>query len=52
MKDILDLHTHTIASGHAYNTMNEMIAAAKSRGLEIYGITEHCLLYTSDAADE
>ena len=41
MKDILDLHTHTIASGHAYNTMNEMIAAAKSRGLEIYGITEH-----------
>ena len=41
MKDILDLHTHTIASGHAYNTLNEMIAAAKSRGLEIYGITEH-----------
>ena len=41
MKDILDLHTHTIASGHAYNTMNEMIAAAKLRGLEIYGITEH-----------
>lgn len=41
MKDILDFHTHTIASGHAYNTMNEMIAAAKLRGLEIYGITEH-----------
>ena len=34
MKDILDLHTHTIASGHAYNTMNEMIAAAKLRGLD------------------
>ena len=33
MKDILDLHTHTIASGHAYNTMNEMISAAKLRGL-------------------
>ena len=23
--DILDLHTHTIMSGHAYNTMQEMI---------------------------
>lgn len=41
MKDVLDLHTHTIASGHAYNTMNEMIQAALNAGLEIYGITEH-----------
>jgi hypothetical protein len=24
MKDILDLHTHTIASGHAYNTLYEI----------------------------
>ena len=28
MKDILDLHTHTIASGHAYNTLYEMAQAA------------------------
>lgn len=41
MKDYLDLHTHTIASGHAYNTINEMIEAAAVQGLSIYGITEH-----------
>lgn len=41
MKDVVDLHTHTIASGHAYNTMNEMIKAAKKKKLEFYAITEH-----------
>ena len=41
MKDVLDVHTHTIASGHAYNTMMEMIHAAQEKGLEVYGITEH-----------
>ena len=24
MKDILDIHSHTIASGHAYNTLYEI----------------------------
>lgn len=41
MKDFLDVHTHTIVSGHAYSTMNEMIAAAKEKGIAMYGITEH-----------
>ena len=41
MRDILDVHTHTIASGHAYNTMMEMIHTAQEKGLEVYGITEH-----------
>lgn len=41
MRDLLDLHTHTIASGHAYNTINEMIQAASEKGLEVLGITEH-----------
>ena len=41
MRDNIDLHTHTIASGHAYNTRNEMIAAAYQKGLEIFAITEH-----------
>ncbi len=41
MRDVLDVHTHTIASGHAYNTMMEMIHEAQERGLELYGITEH-----------
>ena len=43
MRDIyvLDLHTHTYASGHAYNTMNEMAYAAKEKGLQLLGITDH-----------
>ena len=41
MRDVLDLHTHTIASGHAYNTMMEMIHEAQNKGLDVYGITEH-----------
>ena len=39
--DKMDLHTHTIASGHAYNTINEMAHAAARTGLELLGITEH-----------
>lgn len=37
----MDIHTHTIASGHAYNTVNEMIRAAADKGLELLGISEH-----------
>ncbi len=43
MKIVLDTHTHTIASGHAYNTINEMAAAAKDKGLELLAITEHAM---------
>lgn len=41
MKYIMDLHTHTLASGHAYNSMREMAKAAAEKGLEVLGITEH-----------
>ncbi len=41
MKIIADTHTHTIASGHAYNTINEMVKSASERGLEILAITDH-----------
>ena len=41
MKYVADMHTHTLASGHAYNTINEMIQAAAKKGLELLGITEH-----------
>lgn len=37
----LDVHTHTIASGHAYGTLTEMAREAAARGLKILGITEH-----------
>ncbi len=40
-KYLLDMHTHTVASGHAYNTINEMAHAAARTGLELLGITEH-----------
>ncbi|MGM9946773.1 phosphatase [Floccifex sp.] len=42
MKQIVaDMHMHTIASGHAYGTIREMVAAAKQKHLKMIGITEH-----------
>lgn len=37
----VDLHTHTIVSGHATNTIFEMIQIAHEKGLELLGLTEH-----------
>ena len=37
----LDVHTHTVASGHAYGTITEMAWAASEKGLKLLGITEH-----------
>lgn len=36
-----DFHTHTTVSQHAYSTVNEMIAAAKAKGLSAIAITNH-----------
>ena len=41
MLDLLDVHTHTIASVHAYSTLREMITAAKEKGLKLIGISDH-----------
>lgn len=41
MEFLMDLHTHTLASGHAYNTIREMARAAADKGLKVLGITEH-----------
>ena len=41
MKPLLDVHTHTVASGHGYSTIQEMAQAAADKGLKILGITEH-----------
>lgn len=38
---VMDLHTHTIASGHAYSTLQENIRAAQERGLRYLGLSEH-----------
>lgn len=37
----IDTHTHTIASGHAYSTIPQMIDVAEKKGLEMLAITEH-----------
>ena len=41
MKIELDVHTHTIASGHAFSSLQEMVRAAADKGLKLLGITEH-----------
>lgn len=41
MNIIIDTHSHTIVSGHAYSTLTENIAYAKNIGLPALGITEH-----------
>ncbi|GAL32372.1 putative histidinol phosphatase and related hydrolases of the PHP family [Vibrio maritimus] len=41
MKFVVDTHTHTYASGHAYSTITENAQAAKANGLEILCTTDH-----------
>lgn len=37
----LDMHTHTVASGHAYSTIIENARIAKEKGLKLLGISDH-----------
>lgn len=37
----LDVHTHTIASGHAYSSLSEMVAGAKEKDIKLLVIVEH-----------
>ncbi len=41
IKLIADLHTHSIASGHAFATIEEMGRYADSKGLKYLGIMDH-----------
>ncbi|MFU8891003.1 MAG: PHP domain-containing protein [Anaerosomatales bacterium] len=41
MRLLADLHTHTLASGHAYSTATELAVAARRVGLELIAITDH-----------
>ncbi|AHF06911.1 phosphatase [Desulfitobacterium metallireducens] len=41
MEILADLHTHTIASGHAYSTLSENVSAAARRGIKLLGMTDH-----------
>ena len=44
MKLIADTHTHTIASTHAYSTLQENAAAAAQQGLSALAVTDHGVL--------
>ena len=41
MRILADLHTHTVASTHAFCTLNEMITKAAEIGLELIATTDH-----------
>lgn len=41
IKLIADLHIHTVASGHAYSTIEECAAAAKKKKLKVIAMTDH-----------
>lgn len=41
MDFLFDLHTHTIASGHAYSTLKENMEEAAAKGLLAYGFSDH-----------
>lgn len=40
-KNLIDLHTHSVLSTHAFSSVTENIEYASSIGLKVYGISEH-----------
>lgn len=41
MEILVDTHAHTVASTHAYSTVNEYFQQAKIKGLQMFSITDH-----------
>lgn len=41
MKIVVDTHTHTVSSGHAYSTVQEMAREAPANGIQMMAITDH-----------
>lgn len=41
MTYLIDLHSHTVASTHAYSTLLECVAEAKKKGLLLFANTDH-----------
>ncbi len=41
MEILVDLHNHTVASGHAYSTMEEVISRAEKKNVKALGISDH-----------
>ena len=49
MKNLIDLHVHTISSGHAYSTLLENITYAKNIDLKYLGISDHAPMMPGSA---
>lgn len=41
MEILVDVHTHTLASGHAYSTLDENMREAARKGLKVVALTDH-----------
>lgn len=41
MKNLIDIHTHSVLSLHAFSSLTENIEQAHKIGLKVYGISEH-----------
>lgn len=41
MKILVDTHSHTIASTHAYSTVSEYFQQAKEKGMQMFSLTDH-----------
>jgi putative hydrolase len=41
MKFVLDVHIHTVLSGHAYSTVSENAAFAAQTGMQYIGVSDH-----------
>ncbi len=41
MKLVVDTHCHSIATGHAYSTIQELAEQASKKGLEMIAVTDH-----------
>ncbi len=49
MKILIDTHTHTVHSGHAYSTVNENLKCASEKGLELVCLTDHAFTMPAGA---
>ena len=49
IRPLMDLHTHTLASGHAYSTLKENLEEAKKMGLKVLGTSEHARMMPGTA---
>ena len=41
MNIVIDTHTHTVSSGHAYSTIQEIAREAADKGLRAFAVTDH-----------